>query len=147
MERKPEQGVFDMNRTDRKSNGETRQIRCILRGGLMALLGSTLLLFLSSVLILRGCFSLSFAPKLALASCALSGFFSALFTVKRVAGKAMTISFSVGLIQCLSLLLLGLFLLEDLAPGLDQFPMAATCLCSAGLAGLLRKRGKKKRRS
>ena len=131
-----------MNRTDRKSNGETRQIRCILRGGLMALLGSTLLLFLSSVLILRGCFSLSFAPKLALASCALSGFFSALFTVKRVAGKAMTISFSVGLIQCLSLLLL-----EDLAPGLDQFPMAATCLCSAGLAGLLRKRGKKKRRS
>ena len=136
-----------MTRTDRKSTTENKQIRCILLSGLLAAAGSILLLLVSAVLVSRGWFSLTFAPKLALISCACSGFFGALFAVKQTAGKSRAVGFAVGLIQFVSLYLLGLLILENVAPGLDQLPMAASCLCSAGLAGLLRKKGMRKRRS
>ena len=136
-----------MARTDQKAAAGKKQVIVIAQGGGIAFAGSLLLLFLASFLILKGWFPLTSALKLSVASCALSGFFSTLLTGRRLKGGTLAAFLAIGLLQFALFLLLGLFFVKGMAPGMEQLPLFAACLCSCGLGGLLTaKKGKKKRR-
>ena len=136
-----------MNRSDKKLAVGKNLSRSILIGGLSAFFASLLLLFLSALLIIKGYFQLGAATKLAVASCVAGGFLGTLFAVHRSGNRIPYFSLTVGFVQFLLLVLLGLFTTEKMAPGMDQLPLLAACLCSSYLAGLLAKKGRKRKRS
>lgn len=134
-----------MAKSDKKADVGKKQLSIVIQGGLVAFLSSVLLIFLCSIFILKGLVRLDAAPKFAVAACAVSGFFCAFFTVKRIGCRALPTGLLVGALQFLFFLILGLLTLEKMAPGTDQLPLFAACLCSGTLAGLLAKKGRKKR--
>lgn len=135
-----------MARSDLKAGAGKKRIRIIAQGGGAAFLSSLLLIFLASFCISKGWLRLAAAWKLAVASCAMGGFLATLVTLRRVGSKPVVPGVLIGLIQFALFLLLGLLTSDRFSPGADQLPLLAACLCSCTLAGLLTKKGKKKRR-
>ena len=140
-------GALPMARSDKKNIKGKNQIRGILYGGLFAFVMSLAFLLVLSFAILNGWFRPEAGEKLAVAACAAGGFLGPLFVVRSVHAKALGIGFLVGFTQFILFMLFGLLTLERMTPGPGQLPLLAACLCSAGLAGLLSGKRKKRRRN
>ena len=135
-----------MGRTDQKNTAGKKQVSVIAQGGAAAFAVGLLLILLASVLTSKGLLRSDAAVELSVAACALGGFFASLFTVGRLRGNSFVHGLAVGGMELLLFLLLGCLTIEGMAPGAQQLPLWAGCLCSGGLAGLLSKKGKKRKR-
>lgn len=136
-----------MARTDKKNIKGKNRIRGILYGGLLAFLISLAVLLLASFAILSGWFRPESSDRLAVVACVAGGFFGSLFFVRSVSAKALVNGFFIGFFQFMLFLILGLLTMDGMTLGSDQLSLLVACLCSAGLAGLLSGRRKKRRRN
>jgi len=132
----------------RKVTARNNYVKPVLIGGVTAFLGSVILIFVVSIMIFFGWMEYDQVRRLAVASCAVSGFLCSFFSVRRMGGYySIPIAVLVVCIEFLFLLIMGIILFSGNISFSVLLPLLISCLCSGALAGFAGKKRNKRRRT
>lgn len=139
MEKKEKKGKRE------KANTMQMLAAAILTGAALSAGISIVLIFLCAVAISAGVLGMERSGQLTIAVCAIGGIIGGLVAVRRAGCRALPVGLGSGIAFFFILMVVGLLVLENAAPGTAQLPLFFVCLCSGGLAGLTGKKRKKRR--
>ena len=118
----------------------------ILKGGIVALAVTLLILMAGACLISAGVLSDSAMSGLVTASCVIGALLGGLLAVRWVGSKPLPVGLGTGLILFLLLLSIGLLLYDSASLAQGGVRLALACACGGALAGVLGGRRKKPKR-
>jgi len=118
----------------------------ILKGGVVALAVTLLVLLAGACLISAGVLSESSMGALVTAACVLGALAGGMLAVRWAGSRPLPVGLGTGLILFLLLLSIGLLLYDGASLAQGGVRLALACACGGALAGVLGSRKKKRRR-
>ena len=118
----------------------------LLKGGVMAGVTAILLLFLGAVLISSGILQERWMDGTVLAVCVLASLFGGFYAVKKIGKRTLLVGLGVGVILFLLLLAAGVLAYGASSMGENGTGVLCSCAWGGGIAGILGRSQKKKRR-
>lgn len=128
------------------ANGWLNAMCELLKGGIVALAVTLLILLAGACLISAGVLSESAMGPLVTAACVLGALAGGLLAVRWVGSRPLPVGLGTGLILFLLLLSLGLLLYDSASLAQGGVRLALACACGGALAGVLGSRKKKRKR-
>ena len=136
----------EKKKDDGAAGGWLGRMLDVLRGGGIGLLTALAVLGIASVLISTGVLSDTAAGSVVIAACLAGALIGGLVAVRRAGSGVLPTGLGVGLALFLLLLSAGLLLYGAAPEAFSGGGNLCACLCGGGLAGILGRRPKKKRR-
>lgn len=118
----------------------------LLKGGVLAGVAAILALLLCAVLVSSGVLRERWMDGAVLAVCVAGALTGGLYAVRKIGSRTLLVGLGVGLILFLLLLTAGLLAYETASIEQGGVGILCACLCGGGIAGVLGRGAKKKRR-
>ena len=133
-------------RQEEQGSGWMEWMSSLLKGSVLALTATLLLLLACSAAVSGGWLNQTSMERAVVAVCVAGGLLGGAISIRRRRDIALLLGTGTGAVLFLMLLGLGTLLFED-APALGRIPMIlCACLCGGAMAGILGRKTKKKRR-
>lgn len=133
-----------MRKAEAQGANAVEMTAAVVIGGLLALGVELMVLLLGTIAVSNGILREDIAPQLTAAACVVGCLAGGLLTCARWKSRRLIAGLATGAVCYLLILAVGLLMSDGLELGVQALIELAGCLCGGAIAGMFRKKGKKK---